>query len=67
MENQLSSATRKLAMYSNLGLYTRRLGSGGRGLVIDKQTQSRTHWLSQAYDVLKSEPACSFCHPAEAA
>jgi hypothetical protein len=50
----------------NLGLYTRRLGSGGRGLVIDKQTQMRTHRLSHAYDVPKTEPACILCHPLKA-
>jgi hypothetical protein len=49
----------------NLGLYTRRLGSAGRGLSLDKVIQKRTHELSytnEAYpngDVL---PACGYCH-----
>lgn len=45
----------------SLGLYSRRLGNAGRGLVLDKATQSRVHRLSQAYDVLPASPACGFC------
>lgn len=47
----------------NLGLYTRRLGNAGRGLFLDKPTQVRTHRLSEAYDVLKTQAGCSFCPP----
>jgi hypothetical protein len=49
----------------NLGLYTRRLGSAGRGLMLDKDTQSRVHELSYANEVLLDSagaPACDYCH-----
>jgi hypothetical protein len=49
----------------NLGLYTRRLGSAGRGLMLDKDTQSRAHELSYANEVLPDSagtPACVYCH-----
>jgi hypothetical protein len=45
----------------NLGLYSRRLGNAGRGLMLDKSTQSRAHKLSHAYEVLPSVPACGYC------
>ncbi len=45
----------------SLGLYSRRLGTAGRGLILDKATQTRVHRLSQAYEVLPAVPACSFC------
>ena len=45
-----------------LGLYSRRLGNAGRGLVFDKATQSQAHRLGEAYDVLTSEPSCEYCH-----
>jgi len=45
----------------NLGLYSRRLGSAGRGLVLDKTIRSRAHALSVAYEVLPSEPLCGYC------
>jgi hypothetical protein len=45
-----------------LGLYSRRLGNAGRGLVLDKSTQAQAHRLGSAYEVLPSEPACGHCH-----
>jgi hypothetical protein len=45
-----------------LGLYSRRLGNAGRGLVFDKATQGHAHRLSHAHDVLTSEPSCEHCH-----
>ena len=46
----------------SIGLYSRRLGNGGRGLILDKSTQSKAHELSQAYEVLPEVPACGYCH-----
>lgn len=46
----------------SLGLYSRRLGNGGRGLMLDKSTQSKAHELSHAYEVLPEVPACGYCH-----
>jgi hypothetical protein len=46
----------------SLGLYSRRLGNGGRGLMLDKSIQSKAHELSHAYDVLPEAPACGYCH-----
>ena len=49
----------------NLGLYTRRLGNAGRGLVLDKTTQARAHELGYANDVLPDSSgvsACGHCH-----
>jgi len=49
----------------NLGLYTRRLGNAGRGLVLDKTTQARAHELGYANEVLRDSsgvPACGHCH-----
>ena len=46
----------------DLGLYTRRLGNAGRGLMFDKTTQSHAHSLGQVYDVLAVEPTCEYCH-----
>ena len=45
-----------------LGLYSRRLGNGGRGLMLDKSTQSKAHELSRTYEVLPATPACGYCH-----
>jgi len=49
----------------NLGLYTRRLGNAGRGLVLDKTTQARAHELGYANEVLPDSsgvPVCGHCH-----
>jgi len=49
----------------NLGLYTRRLGSAGRGLKLDKATRSLAHKLGDANEVLPDSselPACGYCH-----
>lgn len=49
----------------SLGLYTRRLGNAGRGLILDKDTQSRAHELSYANEVLPDSggvPVCNYCH-----
>lgn len=46
----------------DLGLYSRRLGNAGRGLMFDKATQAHAHRLSHAYDVLIAEPSCEHCH-----
>jgi hypothetical protein len=49
----------------SLGLYTRRLGNVGRGLMLDKATQSRVHELSRASEVLPNSteiPACGHCY-----
>lgn len=49
----------------NLGLYTRRLGNAGRGLVLDKTMQSRAHELGYANEVLTDSndaSACGYCH-----
>jgi len=43
----------------NLGLYSRRLGSEGRGLILDKATQSQAHRLAFSYDVLPAQPSHS--------
>jgi hypothetical protein len=45
----------------SLGLYSRRLGNGGRGLLLDKSTQVHAHELSHAYDVLPAVPECGYC------
>lgn len=45
-----------------LGLFSRRLGSGGRGLILDKSTQIKVHELSHAYGVLPEAPGCGYCH-----
>jgi|SRR5579871_577440 len=54
-------------LLKNLGLYSRRLGSHGRGLVLDKSTQIRIHRLGQAYEVLPAQPVCGFCQALQAA
>ncbi len=46
----------------NLGLYTRRLGNAGRGLMFDQATQSHAHSLGHQYDVLTCEATCEYCH-----
>lgn len=46
----------------HLGLYSRRLGNAGRGLIFDKATQAHAHRLSHAHDVLTAEPSCEYCH-----
>jgi hypothetical protein len=50
----------------DLGLYSRRLGSKGRGLILDKSTQSQVHQLAYTYDVLPSEPCCGYCQSLQA-
>jgi len=45
-----------------LGLYSRRLGNAGRGLMFDKATQSHAHSLGRDYDVLTFETTCEYCH-----
>jgi hypothetical protein len=45
----------------SLGLYSRRLGNAGRGLILEKSTQSQAHRLGSAYDVLPAEPGCGYC------
>jgi hypothetical protein len=49
-----------------LGLYSRRLGSAGRGLVLDEATKSQAHSLGQAYEVSVDEPVCAHCHQLQA-
>ena len=44
-----------------LGLYSCRLGSEGRGLILNKSTQSQAHRLAYAYDVLPANVSCQFC------
>ena len=48
----------------DLGLYTRRLGNGGRGLVLDKATRFLAHELSYANEVLTDDvqSPCGYCH-----
>ncbi len=46
----------------NLGLYTRRLGSAGKGFDLDKSIKVRAHRLAYDYDVLPTEPSCGYCH-----
>jgi hypothetical protein len=49
----------------NLGLYTRRLGNAGRGLVLDQATQARAHELGYAHEVLPGSAEgspCGHCH-----
>lgn len=49
----------------NLGLYTRRLGNAGRGLILDRATQNHAHELCYANEVLPESdegPACGYCH-----
>jgi hypothetical protein len=46
----------------NIGLYSRRLGNAGRGLILDKSTQAQAHRLAYAYDVLPPEPSCGYCN-----
>lgn len=50
----------------DLGLYSRRLGSAGRGLILDRATQSQVHRLAYAYDVVPSEPHCGNCQSLQA-
>jgi hypothetical protein len=45
----------------NVGLYSTRLDSSGRGLMLDKATQLRAHQLALAYGVLPSVPECGHC------
>jgi hypothetical protein len=49
-----------------LGLYSRRLGNAGRGLMFDESTQSQAHRLGQAYEVLVEEAGCRYCHELQA-
>ena len=51
-------------MLKKLGLFSRRLGSTGRGLVLDKATKLLAHELAGSYQVIldsESEP-CGYCH-----
>jgi hypothetical protein len=50
----------------NLGLYSSRLGSAGRGLRLEKSIQSRAHELSLAYRVLPTVPDCGYCQRIQA-
>jgi hypothetical protein len=50
----------------HLGLYSRRLGSAGRGLMLDKSTQAQAHRLGHGYEVLPLEPGCDHCHQLQA-
>jgi hypothetical protein len=50
----------------SLGLYSRRLGNAGRGLMLEKSMQSQAHRLGSAYDVLPAEPACGYCQKTQA-
>ncbi len=45
----------------NVGLYSTRLDSSGRGLKLNKTTLLRVHQLALAYGVLPSVPECSLC------
>jgi hypothetical protein len=56
------SSERAGIVLKDLGLYSCRLGAAGRGLILDKATQSHVHRLAYAYDVLPSEPCCGYCH-----
>jgi hypothetical protein len=49
-----------------LGLFTRRLGSGGRGLILDKLIRVLVHRLALEYDVLSSAPECGHCQSIQA-
>lgn len=46
----------------SLGLYSRQLGNGGRGLMLDRSTQVQVHELGRAYEVLPAVPDCGYCH-----
>ncbi len=50
-------------LLKNIGLYTRRLGSFGRGLLLDRATRTRVHELGLANAVLsEGGPAvCEYC------
>jgi hypothetical protein len=45
----------------SLGLYSRRVGNAGRGLMLEKSVQLQAHNLGSAYNVLPAEPACCHC------
>ena len=45
----------------NLGLYTRRLGNTGRGLVPDKVTRPRAHELGHANQILPENVEAVIC------
>jgi hypothetical protein len=54
----------------SIGLYTRRLGSSGRGLILDKLTRREAHELSRMNEVIPADTeadACSYCRPTELA
>lgn len=54
----------------SIGLYTHRLGSTGRGLILDNSTRRDTHELSRINEVIPddTEPkACSYCGRPETA
>ena len=51
----------------SIGLYTRRLGSSGRGLILDQLTKREAHQLSRMNEVIPADTeanACSYCRPA---
>jgi len=48
-------------LLKNMGLFTRRISNGGRGLVFDKALHLRVHELANEYEVFPAEPACGFC------
>jgi hypothetical protein len=50
----------------SIGLYTRRLGSSGRGLILDKLTKREAHQLSRMNEVIPADTetnSCSYCQP----
>jgi len=53
-----------------IGLYSRRLGNAGRGLVLDKGTQLLAHELGYSHQALSDQggvPACGHCHKLQVA
>jgi len=49
----------------SLGLYTRRLGSTGRGLTLDNAMRLRAHELAYTHQVIPDSndpPLCGYCH-----
>ncbi len=50
----------------SIGLFSRRLGSGGNGLTLDKSTQVHAHELGHDYEVLPAMPECGYCQRLQA-
>ena len=46
----------------SLGVYSQRLGSAGRGFLLQKALHVQAHRLGAAYDVLPEVPACGYCN-----